>query len=120
MPLTVSWLRLISSVLMNDGANVIDVGVPLLESLRCCRDTAPGTAWDADTDPFEYVLLCGGGVDSPGICEGEEKMADLGRIAWLAAGEPEGALAKGLLRRCEDPAPLKAIVKRPHQQHLAL
>lgn len=47
-------------------------------------------------------------------------MADFGRIAWLAAGEPEGALAKGLLRRCVDPAPLKAMIERPHQQQLAL
>lgn len=26
---------------MNDGANVVDVGVPLLESLRCCLGAEP-------------------------------------------------------------------------------
>jgi len=45
-------------------------------------------------------------------------MADLGRKLVFVAGEAEGVLAKGLLRRCAVPLALalKDIVIRPHEQ----
>jgi hypothetical protein len=47
-------------------------------------------------------------------------MADLGRRLVLVAGEAEGVLAKGLLRRCAVPLALKDILKSPHEQLVVL
>lgn len=103
---------------MNDGANVVDVGVPLLESLRCCLVTAPGIPWAiVDIDPFDCVRLC---VESPGMDDEDEKMADLGRRLPFVDGEAEAVLAKGLLRLCAVPLALKDIVVRPHEQFVVL
>lgn len=49
-------------------------------------------------------------------------MADLGRKLVFVAGEAEGVLAKGLLRRCAVPLALalKDIVISPHEQLVVL
>lgn len=92
---------------------MFDVGVPALESLRPRRVTAPvvyvapaayvpPVAYDA----CDWVLLCEGGVEVPVAGEGDEKTADLG----LPAGDPEVALAKGLLRRWPMPLALALVL----------
>lgn len=101
---------------MNDGANVVEVGVPLFESLRCLVTAPENSRLIAETDPFDCIRLCPSGEASPGVDEGEEKMADLGRRLVLVAGEADGVLAKGLLRRCAVPLALKDIIKRLHEQ----
>lgn len=105
---------------MKDGANVVDVAVPLFESLRSLGATPENSRLIAETDPFDCVRLCPSGEASPGVDEGEEKMADLGRRFVLVAGEAEGVLAKGLLRRCAVPLALKDMAKDLHEQFVVL
>ncbi|TKW50630.1 hypothetical protein CTA1_1353 [Colletotrichum tanaceti] len=100
MPLTVSEPRRISSVLMNEGANVPE---PLfLESERLWRKwPVPENMTDAAgaegaVEAVEWFLACDVGVDTPDSGEGEEKTADFGR-PLLGPGE---VLAKGLFRGC--------------------
>jgi hypothetical protein len=101
---------------MKDGANVVDVGAPLFESLRSLVCAPENSRLIAETDPFDCVRLCPNDEAMPGVDDGEEKMADLGRRLMLVAGEAEGVLAKGLLRRCAVPLALKDIANGLHEQ----
>ena len=105
---------------MNEGANVFEVGVPFLESLRFCRGSPSEGPSEALNEVCDCVLLCEGGVDVPGSGDGEAKRADFGRPVLIGAGEEEGILEKGLLRLCAEPLALKAICLFSHQQLLAL
>lgn len=100
MPLTASEPRRISSVLMNEGANVPE---PLfLESERLWRkwpvpENITGAAGAAGAvEAVEWFLACDVGVDTADSGDGEEKIADFGRLL-LGPGE---VLAKGLFRGC--------------------
>lgn len=95
-----------SSVLMKDGANVDELGVPLLESLRLCRGPLPdvGAKFAAIDATVDWVRLWAGGVVALDSGDGEEKTADLGRPAVPVpvppgAEEGEPARVKGLFRR---------------------
>lgn len=101
---------------MKEGANVVDVGVPLFESLRSLVCVLENSRLIAETDPFDCVRLCPNDETMPGVDDGEVKMADLGRGLVLVAGEAEAVLAKGLLRRCAVPLALKDIAKGLHER----
>lgn len=107
---------------MKEGANVFEVGVAFLDSLRlCCGKVGKaGNAADVPNvgpkDPFDCVLVCEGDDDITGSEDGEEKIADLGRLAATGAGDVVGFLAKGLLRRCAAPLALKAMLSCMHPQ----
>lgn len=83
---------------MNDGAKVFEVGVPLLESVRCrtvvvillLGDNSPAS------EEMDWFLVCGG------LCvedNGEDMIMDFGLpLGLLGAGDGEPVLEKGLLR----------------------
>lgn len=104
---------------MNEGAKVLDAGVPFRESLRLCRVTLPEGTNAVATEFWDRVRLWDGGVDAPEKGNVEGKTVDLGlpALGLLAvAGETDDALAKGLLRRCAVPWALSDMAKRRHQQ----
>jgi hypothetical protein len=101
MPCTASTLEHIDSVLMKDGANVFEVGVPFLESVLWCREADEG----AKTPPklvCDWVRECVVGVDTVESGEGEESIVDFGLACKLGvvAGDGEGdpVREKGLRR----------------------
>lgn len=107
-------LRLKSSVLMKEGANVVEPGPLLLESARCCRGACPfiGGGTPVARLVCDWVRLCkdeeeeGAVAFENGGCE--ENKADLGLFWALGAGDgdAEPIRAKGLLRtdmtRCQE------------------
>lgn len=95
---------------------MFDVGVAFLDSVRLCRGKAVDGPREATKEAFDCALVCEGGVGIAGSEDGEEKIADFGRLATAGAGEVEGFLAKGLLRRCAVPLALKAMFGCLHLQ----
>jgi hypothetical protein len=90
-----------SSVLMNDGANVLELGVPSLDVPRAWplpfrADTGGANAagnrlWDCDR-------LWAGGEGAPDTRDGEGERTDFGLPSPLEPVECEAFLANGLLR----------------------
>lgn len=102
MPLTASTLCLISSVLMKDGAKVVEVGVAPLEPSRECRGKLPDWARLMGMAECDWFRECEGEVGMVVRSEVEETIADLGRPVPLGVGEGDEFRAKGLLRTCAE------------------
>lgn len=89
---------------MKEGANVEELGPPLLDSLRWCRvlPLVDGAAKFAATAAIELFRLCdggGGGVVTLERGEGEENTADFGLVAEpLGPVDGDPARVKGLRR----------------------
>ena len=97
MPLTVSVPRCISSVLMNEGAKVLEVGVPFFEFDRCRPVVVLGDTTPANEE-YDWCRLCSGlwPVDS-----GDDINIDFGLpLEVVGPGDGDPVLAKGLLRFC--------------------
>lgn len=68
---------------------------------------------------LDWLRTCEADVGDPEIGD-DEKMLDFGRPALPGAGEEGVALAKGLLRRDAEPWAVKDMLRRGHQQQIAV
>jgi hypothetical protein len=105
MLLTISDPRFISSALINDGAKVLEVGVPLFELDRFRPVALLGGIVPANEE-YDWCRLCGGlwFVDN-----GDVRSIDFGLpLEFPGLGDGDDVLAKGLLRFC---ARLDAILE---------
>lgn len=82
---------------MKEGAKVLEVGVPLRESLRWFRAKPPPSAFP--TELLDWDLPWDAGVEAPGLGTGVENRAEFGRLLCVGVTDGDTALEKGLLRR---------------------
>jgi len=87
-----------SSVLMKDGANVLEDGVASLDFSRPCRGALLVRASALPIEACDWVRAWDVGVAMVERGEPVGKATDLGRPAGEGAGETDAFLEKGLLR----------------------
>jgi hypothetical protein len=95
---SLSGSRLVSSVLMKEGANVVEVGVPVLEVDLRLVGRSPLGASVLEREEYDWWRLCEGPCED---VNDELNTADFGRAPTLLGLEDgEIALEKGLPRIC--------------------
>ena len=101
----------ISSVLIKDGAKVLEEGVPSLDLSRLCRGTLPVCTNAPPREACDCVRAWDVGVDMVESGEPGGKATDFGLPTEAGLGETDAFLEKGLLRVCAMLCELETIVQ---------